>query len=406
MTWRKMKLKELLTQPVQNGYSPICSETPNGRWVLGLGALNGSGLDITQIKPAPVNDHRVKDFLLRSGDFLVSRSNTLDKVGRVALFKGEIGNCSYPDLMMRFRVDDTRINSVFLEYYLRSSAVVRHFRRAASGTSGSMVKINKSVVENLQVPIPPIKEQISIATILAAYDQAVEKTKQLTAAKEKQLRILYRKCFQPGKLMNASWKSAKLSEYVRSRNEKSLPSEDMPLYSLTIENGVTAKTDRYNRDFLVKDTASKTYKVVYPGDIVFNPANLRWGAIARSEIDHKVVISPIYEVLEIRKEAVDSALLTHALTCPRQIGIYATKTEGTLIERMAVKLDAFLRTEILLPRTVEEQRKIAILLDSAKKEILLLTKQANAYRQQRRGLMKKLLTSEWRFNIKEGAENG
>ena len=197
--------------------------------------------------------------------------------------------------------------------------------------------------------------------------------------------------------MNASWKSAKLSEYLRSRNEKSLPSEEIPLYSLTIEDGVTAKTDRYNRDFLVKDSDSKTYKVVYPGDIVFNPANLRWGAIARSEIDHKVVISPIYEVLEIRKTVVDPELLNHALTCPRQIGIFASKTEGTLIERMAVKLDAFLLTEILLPETIEEQRKIAILLDSAKKEILLLKKQANAYRRQKRGLMQQLLTGQWRI---------
>lgn len=395
MIWKNIKLKKLLTKPVQNGYSPICSETPNGKWVLGLGALNGSGLDITQIKPAPVDDHRVDEFFLHSGDFLISRSNTLGKVGRAALFKGEMDNCSYPDLMMRFRADDQRIHLAFLEYYLRSSEVVRHFRRAASGTSGSMVKINKSVVENLQVPIPPIKEQISIASLFSTCDQAIEKTERLIAAKEKQLRTLYQKCFQPGTLINASWKSAKLSEYLRSRNEKSLPSKEMPLYSLTIADGVTAKTNRYNRDFLVKDTDSKTYKVVDPGDIVFNPANLRWGAIARSEINHKVVISPIYEVLEIRKEGVDPELLTHALTCSRQIEIFATKTEGTLIERMAVKLDAFLLTEILLPETIEEQRKIALLLDTAKREIGLLKKQANAYRLQKRSLMKKLFTGQW-----------
>ncbi|WP_305801590.1 hypothetical protein, partial [Thiolapillus sp.] len=115
MSWHKVKLKTLLSQPVQNGYSPVCPEEPNGKWILGLGALSDFGLDTTQIKPAPVDDSKVDNFLLRPGDFLVSRSNTRDKVGRSALFKGEIKNCSYPDLMMRFRINETTIYPEFLE---------------------------------------------------------------------------------------------------------------------------------------------------------------------------------------------------------------------------------------------------------------------------------------------------
>jgi type I restriction enzyme S subunit len=268
-----------------------------------------------------------------------------------------------------------------------------------------MVKINKGVLEKLPVPLPPYKEQVAIAELLAIWNCAIEKTERLIAAKDRYLCALYQKCFQAGTSMNASWKSRKLATYLVARNEKAIPSGDVPLYSLTIENGVTAKTDRYNRDFLVKDMDSKTYKVVYPGDVVFNPANLRWGAIARSVVEHKVVISPIYEVLEIKKDIVDPELVTHAITCPRQIGIYATKTEGTLIERMAVKLDAFLFTEILLPETLEEQRKIAALLCTARKEIDLLKKQLEAYRQQKRGLMQKLLTGQWRVKINKGETN-
>jgi type I restriction enzyme S subunit len=290
---------------------------------------------------------------------------------------------------------------LYLLYYLaaKKSRLLELVDSAGHGTG----RLNTDSLKRFPISVPPLKVQSVIASILSTWEKAIKRTERLIAVKEKRLCALYQVCFQKGTPLNIAWKSTKLSEYLRSRNEKSLPSEEIPLYSLTIENGVTAKTDRYNRDFLVKDTNSKTYKVVYPGDIVFNPANLRWGAIARSEIDHKVVISPIYEVLKIRKEGVDPGLLTHALTCPRQIDVFSSKTEGTLIERMAVKLDAFLLTEIMLPRTIEEQRKIAILLDSAKKEILLLKKQANAYRQQKRGLMQKLLTGLWRVKV-EGEE--
>ena len=107
--WKYLILKKLITQDIKNGYSPTCPEEPNGRWILSLGNLTENGFDPSQVKPAPKDDMRVQDFLLAPGDFLISRSNTLDKVGRTVLFRGEIENCSYPDLLMRFRVDETRI---------------------------------------------------------------------------------------------------------------------------------------------------------------------------------------------------------------------------------------------------------------------------------------------------------
>jgi type I restriction enzyme, S subunit len=265
--------------------------------------------------------------------------------------------------------------------------------------ASSVPTLNRNNVHKVLCQFPPIDEQIEITVIIDTWDKAIEETTQLIAAKEKFLHALHQKCFQPGTSMNRSWKFEKLSNLLKPRNEKDLPSKDLPLYSLTIENGVTAKTDRYNRDFLVKDIGSKTYKVVHFGDIVFNPANLRWGAIARSKIKGKVVISPIYEVLEIKDDLVDPDYLTHAITCLRQIGIFATKTEGTLIERMAVKLEAFLFLEILMPTTRDEQAKIAALLSAAKKEISLLKKQIDAYRKQKSGLMQKLLSGQWRIKV-------
>lgn len=59
MTWTKVKLKALLSQSVQNGYSPVCPEIPNGKWILGLGALSDTGLDTNQVKPAPTRDSKV-----------------------------------------------------------------------------------------------------------------------------------------------------------------------------------------------------------------------------------------------------------------------------------------------------------------------------------------------------------
>lgn len=380
-----VKIGKLCNFSNGHGFTPK-DWKPSGLPIIRIQNLNGSReFNYYQGKPN-------EDWIVNHGDLLFAWAGVKGVSFGPTIWNGPVGVLN----QHIYRIHPLKgVNKKWLFYALKH--VTLDIEKKAHGFKTSLVHVRKSDITGAYVAQLLPAEQANIAELLSTWDEVIEKTELLITTKEKQLCAFYQICFQPGTSMNHSWKSTKLSEYLGSRNEKSLPREDMPLYSLTIENGVTAKTDRYNRDFLVKDTNSKTYKVVYPGDIVFNPANLRWGAIARSKVEHKVVISPIYEVLEIKKGDVDPELLIHALTCPRQIGIFATKTEGTLIERMAVKLDSFLLTEILLPRTIEEQRKIAIRLNSAKKEILLLKKQAHAYRRQKRGLMQKLLTGTWRL---------
>ena len=407
-----MTLRHFITQPLgllleappQNGYSPNCLGVPTGKWVLGLSTLNGYGLVLAEAKPAPLNDPLVDRFYLKPGDFLISRSNVLDKVGRVGVFRGGLDNCSFPDLMMRFRPDPTKVNADYLEAVLKGEGVVKFIRQHATGTSGSMKKINQRTVESIPIPLPPINEQAQIAAVLSTWYLGVEKLEQLIVAKERLRNSLLQKLFGVTVHSRTGWRSYRLSEFLSPRTERAAPSSDIPLYSLTIENGVTPKTERYDREFLVKDTVEKQYAVVYPGDIVFNPANLRWGAIARSKISSKVAVSPIYEVLKISEEKVNAALLTNALTCPRQIAYFATKTEGTLIERMAVKLDVFLHTVIWLPETKEEQNEIAALLDRMETEIHIHKCILNSFNKQKRGLMQKLLTGQWRVPVENDNE--
>ena len=206
---------------------------------------------------------------------------------------------------------------------------------------------------------------------------------------------MYQTFFGTRSKVNEKWKSEKLSSFFTPRDERAVPDKKTPLYSLTIERGITPKTERYDSEFLVKDKAKKKYKVVYPGDVVFNPANLRWGAIARSYIKHKVVVSPIYEVLQPNTKYADPEFLHHIVTCPRQISIFCTKTEGTLIERMAVKLDVFLTAKIVCPEDIGEQRKVGRVLETAQLDINILRQQIEKLRIQKVGLMQKLLTGKW-----------
>lgn len=77
--------------------------------------------------------------------------------------------------------------------------------------------------------------------------------------------------------------------------------------------------------------------------------------------------------------------------------MFAARVEGSLIERMAVKLDAFLLTKIEIPATLDEQKAIAEVLETADEEIRLLEAERDALCEQKKGLMQKLLTGEKRL---------
>ena len=91
------------------------------------------------------------------------------------------------------------------------------------------------------------------------------------------------------------WESKRLGDFIEERSEKTEDKENYPLYSLTIENGVVPKSDRYEREFLVKKEGN--FKIVQPNDFVYNPMNLRFGALAVYKGKIPVSVSGYYNVL-------------------------------------------------------------------------------------------------------------
>jgi type I restriction enzyme S subunit len=74
-------------------------------------------------------------------------------------------------------------------------------------------------------------------------------------------------------------------------------------------------------------------------------------------------------------------------------------SHGVHIEKMTFNLEDFLHEKITIPLAVEEQMKIVGVLSACDREIELLQKQLEALKEQKRGLMQKLLTGEVRVKV-------
>jgi type I restriction enzyme S subunit len=166
-SWRWQTLEDLLVFGPTNGISPkaVDYETPVRSLTLSAttsGRFKGehSKFIATDVPPD-------SDLWLRSGDILVQRGNTIEYVGVSAVYTGEPNCFVYPDLMMKLRLSSA-LDVGFIHLAMSHEAARDFLRTRASGTSGTMPKINQATLKSLPLPIPPLAEQ---RRIVAKVDQ-------------------------------------------------------------------------------------------------------------------------------------------------------------------------------------------------------------------------------------------
>ena len=147
--------------------------------------------------------------------------------------------------------------------------------------------------------------------------------------------------YKKGKLgiVPAEWDEVSFSTLFSTTSDYTDDLERYPLYSLTIEDGITAKTERYERSHLVKKENS--YKVVRPDDYAYNPMNIRFGAVARHKGSKPVAVSGYYDIFTTVNEC-DRAFMDSFLTCGPMITYYNKVSKGSLVEKQRVHFSDFL----------------------------------------------------------------
>ena len=237
---------------------------------------------------------------------------------------------------------------------------------------------------------PPLAEQEKLAEILQTQDKVITLKEKLIEEKKRQKKYLMQQLLTGKKRLpgfDGEWKPIKLRKLLKERKTYSKKGFEYPHVTLSNE-GISAKTERYDREHLVK-SEDKEYKITHTGDICYNPANLKFGAICVNDFGD-AIFSPIYVTFEIQHE-VELGFLSNYLMRWDFINAVRKYEEGTVYERMAVKPEDFLKFEIMLP-PIEEQKVISNVLSLYDREIVLLQHDLNQEKQKKKALMQLLLT--------------
>ena len=302
------------------------------------------------------------DYLVNERDILLSRTGAT--VGKSYLYSTTDGKLYFAGYLIRAHIKE----SCSKEFIFQETQKLTYKKwvkliSARSGQPG----INSKEYASFSFLAPNLSEQEKIGSLLSLIDQRID-------AQRKTIEDLEKVClFQSDGLLKLDpIVGTPLSKILFETNKYAKKDEGFVHVTLSKE-GITPKTDRYNRDFLVK-SEDKKYKITELNDICYNPANLKFGVISLN-LFGKAIFSPIYVTFKV-KEGYSPFFISLLLTNQRFINYIRRYEQGTVYERMAVNPSDFLKTKLVIPdfkRQIVDSKKIEILKEKIIKEKEILS---------------------------------
>lgn len=183
------------------------------------------------------------------------------------------------------------------------------------------------------------------------------------------------------------WEQRKLGDFTNQINTFVNPEDaKLPLWSLTAEAGLIEKSDRYERDFLVKK--KNQFKRIETNTLVYNPMNITIGSIDIYTGLYPIAVSGYYVSIVYDKN-IDTDFLKEVLLLPSSLKMYKNYATGSLIERQRVQYPTFSKLQLLLPN-LDEQKAIGQLFKSLNLNITLHQRKLEHLNLKKKALLQKL----------------
>ena len=273
-----------------------------------------------------------------------------------------------------------RNNDANFLYYLISSHKTDLIRKACGST---FLEISKHDIERLEYSVPPLAEQEKIAEILGCWDTAIEKLTALIEQKKllkKGLmqRLLTGKQRLPG--FSTPWNKVKLKNICDISKGEQLGRLEMTETGVypVINGGISKSglTDSYNRE---KDTITISEGGNSCGFVAFMKERFWCGGHCYALSNLQTNLHFLFQILKSKES-----------------DIMKLRVGSGLPNIQKSSLDAF---SLHIPTDISEQKAIADILSKADEEIDLLTRKLSALKEQKTGLMQKLLTGQIRVKV-------
>ncbi len=389
-----IKLGDILgDECFQNGLYKHSDSYGTGTPILRINDFDNSGCLVTKnFSRVALSAYECQQFSIRERDIIVNRVNSLTHVGKSMLVPPMKEHPVFESNMMRIRIGSgSPLAPEYVAAVLQSENTRRYFRKVAK-PAVAQASINQEDVRSVAIVLHPKHVQKRIAAALAVWDASIEKAERLIAAKElhytHELSRLISRNHQPRRHVGS---------FAHEISERNHGGNEARVLSVTNSRGFVLPKDQFERRVASADLSN--YKIVRRGQYAYNPSRINVGSIARLDGWDEGVLSPMYVVFGLNTAKVDSDYFLHWLDSHEARERIKKSAQGSVRETVSFSELA----GIAIPLSdINKQATIARYLNTLREEIAVLGAYAEKLKTQKRGLVQKLLTGQWRVRTSSG----
>jgi len=406
--WRRVPLREVAEVRTGVAKGKTNLRDPVELPYLRVANVQDGHLNLSEVKNILVERDQVSRYSLKVGDILMTEGGDFDKLGRGDVWQGQIPVCLHQNHVFAVRPQKDRVDSRFLAA-LAASQHGRNYFLGCAKRSTNLASINSSQLKSFPVLMPSLPEQQRIAAALATWDEAIIAAENVLANLRYQkvglLRMLFkrRRNSDPA---DASWTYVDF-DHVFERVTRKNVSGNTNVLTISGERGLISQREYFNKSVASANLAG--YTLLLQGEFAYNKsysAGYPMGAIKPLTLYDAGVVSSLYVCFRFRdgikadrdffRHYFEAGLLNDELTGIAQEG---ARNHGLL----NVGVGDFFKLRLHIP-AVEEQRRIALVLNAAESEESSISEQIRLLREEKQALMQQILTGKRRVHLPEPAE--
>ena len=141
-------------------------------------------LDLGEIKQIEVPADEVERYSLVRGDVLLTEGGDWDKLGRSAIWTGEISPCLHQNHVFRARALSAALRPEWIALFTNSETGRAYFQSKAKRTT-NLASINMTELRSMPLPVPPAAEQGRILTAVEDLTRQLTRLDGALATREK-----------------------------------------------------------------------------------------------------------------------------------------------------------------------------------------------------------------------------
>jgi type I restriction enzyme S subunit len=384
---KKVRLKDLCLTKISNGAFNDPQKVGTGYRLINVKDLyNEPTIDENNLGLLELDEKEFRRYSVETGDLFFTRSSLkAEGIAQCNIYTGNSDDIVYECHIMRVRADLDIVCPLFLYHFCKSFQARKYFIRHSK--VATMTTIDQSDLGKLPILLPPLFEQKAIADLLSTWDVAIEKIERLIEAKEKQKQSELRSLISNQKANSTIGCFAK--PVIRKVDKP-----DKSYLALGIRSHFKGTFQR-----LVEDPSTVNMNSLFKvkeNDLIVNITFAWEGAIALvNQEDEKCYVSHRFPTYKIKKSKAEPCFIRQMIRSSRMKYDLSNISPGGAGRNRVLNKKDFLKMPIWLP-DINTQKDIGEYLGAIDKEINLLKQLAEKYKTQKRGLMQKMLTGEWR----------